>query len=630
MLLDSVEKTASIGMGVVLLSLVSAFALTCAMVAGTIRICRRRGWVAIARENRWHRGAPSLFGGVPLWLGFVLVCALYLPWDRILLWKLIGISALIFLLGLADDIWRLSPWVKLVVQSLAGVLVVICGVAYPLRNSSLINAAVTLVWIVGITNAFNLLDNMDGLAAGVGLISAVYLGIFYLSRGAMDNVLVMAALAGALAAFLLFNFKPARIFMGDTGSLLLGFVLATHSVLQATHLSGISSFMMVPALIMAVPIFDTFFVSVSRRWRGQPISQGGVDHSSHRLVRLGLDERSAVVVLYLLSAGAGAAAQLVRLLAPQDAVGLMAFCYLFFLVFGVHLFQPEAGGHHAAQEAPIGLLRRMMSRDTLAILLDPAALLLSYYLAYFVRFTRYPSPQDFALFFQSAAVVLGSKFLCLWGHGIYRRSWWRGCYNDKLRLIRGALIGELLAVAAIVGWQRFNGYSRTVFALDALFSVLLLLLIRESFPLFRTLVSAAGLRPAPERRVFVLGTSENSELILRFLRHQRIRCVGLIDTNAGSDLGKLIWGTPVMGRVDDLGRLVAQHGTNEVVLPENEAVPYPEAEFRRMCQNWNVQLTRLGFYRSAAAQYPQQSLPTVAGTTPDHAPRQETEANGFQ
>jgi len=274
---------------------------------------------------------------------------------------------------------------------------------------------------------------------------------------------------------------------------------------------------------------------------------------------------------------------------------------------------------HASQEAPIGLLRRMVSRDTLAIVLDPAVLLLSYYLAYFVRFTRYPATQDFELFFQSAAIVLGSKFLCLWGHGMYRRSWWRGCYNDKLRLIRGALIGEVLAVAIIVGWQRFRGYSRVVFALDALFSVLLLFLIRESFPLFRILVNGLGLRPARERRVFVLGTSENAELTLRFLRNQRIRCVGLIDTNAGSDLGKLIWGTPVMGRVDDLGRLVGQHGTFEVVLPENEAMPYPEAEFRRMCQNWKVRLTHLGFYSAAAAPQQTAALDAAAGANDTRA-----------
>src|SRR5580704_895926 len=146
------------------------FVLSGALVALTVRICRRRGWVARPRSDRWHRGTPSLFGGVPIWLTCVCVCFVVLPVSDIVVWKLLGVSSLMFLLGLADDVLHLRPHTKLAGQLLAALLVVGSGIVYPLQQNAIVNAVVSLFWIVGITNAFNLLDNMDGLTAGVALI----------------------------------------------------------------------------------------------------------------------------------------------------------------------------------------------------------------------------------------------------------------------------------------------------------------------------------------------------------------------------------------------------------------------------------------------------------------------------
>ena len=582
--------------GVVVVAFLSALALSGGLVALTIRICRKRGWVANPRPDRWHRTAPSLFGGLPIWFTFVVLSSVFLPRSDHVAWKVIGAATLMFLLGFVDDIWHLSPRSKLLVQILAAGLVVSSGVAYPLFHNSSLNIAVSMLWIVGITNAFNLLDNMDGLAAGVALISALYLVFFYASSGSRENAILVILIAGAVAGFLIFNFNPARIFMGDCGSLFIGFLLGTSSQLEVTHVVGVPAFALAPVLVLAIPIFDTFFVSVTRRLRGQAVSQGGTDHSSHRLVRLGLNERHAVFLLFALSIGSGLVALAVRYVLYPHALGLIGFWFLFLFLFGIHLFRLETPAPSGTGHETTILMNKILVRDALIFLLDPVALSFSYYLAYFLRFRTSVPDSDLELFLRSLPIVLGVKFISLWVCRIYKRSWWRGSIGDFHRVGKATLIGEVAAVLLIIGLYRFQGFSRLVFVLDAVFSWSLLVAIRASFSLFRESFGRWRLVDAGERRVFVLGTSEGAELALRFLRDRRIKCAGLIDTNGGSDLGRWVWGTQVVGGLDDLSGLGNRLGVREVVLPENETVPYSEVDFRTMCQQAHLQLIKLGLY----------------------------------
>src|SRR5581483_10812042 len=178
-------------------------------------------------------------------------------------------------------------------------------------------------------------------------------GIFYLSGGFLGYAVLVSIIAGAAAGFLFFNFNPARIFMGDAGSLFIAFLLGI------THVSGVPALVFAPAVVLAIPIFDTFFVSVTRRLHGQRVSVGGTDHSSHRLVRLGLNERTAVLLLYALSAGSGAIAILMRHLLYTRAIGLIAFWFLFLFLFGIHLFQTDSGHVAPTTSLPRLLLRRL-------------------------------------------------------------------------------------------------------------------------------------------------------------------------------------------------------------------------------------------------------------------------------
>jgi UDP-GlcNAc:undecaprenyl-phosphate GlcNAc-1-phosphate transferase len=221
-------------------------------------------------------------------------------------------AALVSLLGIVDDRWGLRPLLKLVGQIFAAVILIVSGLQVRSFPFEWLNILVTLVWIVGITNAFNLLDNMDGLSGGVAAVAAAF---FTLMAALSDQSYVdalSAALLGAAIGFLVYNFNPASIFMGDTGSLFLGFMLAAIGIKLRFPDNVPFVTWMVPILVMGMPIFDTTLVFISRLRRGKnPLTTPGKDHTSHRLVAMGFTTREAVMIHYLISGVFGMAALLV-------------------------------------------------------------------------------------------------------------------------------------------------------------------------------------------------------------------------------------------------------------------------------------------------------------------------------
>ena len=302
-----------------LAALVASAPLTLLLVSQ----CTKREWVAHPRTDRWHQASTALYGGGAIWaaicVGVTVLAPALLHQHRLEFWGLAIGGTLTFAIGLWDDIKPLNPLVKLTGQVIAcTVFLVGLGLAFGPGHSELflLSLPVALLWMLGLTNAFNLLDNMDGLAAGSAAVISSILGGFLWLAGVPTMGAVCAVIAGSCAGFLLFNFRPAGkalIFMGDCGSMLLGFLLAGLALIGAWKLGGrggIQAFA-VPLLVMAVPIFDTTLVTIRRKVERRPISQGGRDHSSHRLVYSGLTEKQAVLALLSISALMGSAALLV-------------------------------------------------------------------------------------------------------------------------------------------------------------------------------------------------------------------------------------------------------------------------------------------------------------------------------
>jgi UDP-GlcNAc:undecaprenyl-phosphate/decaprenyl-phosphate GlcNAc-1-phosphate transferase len=271
------------------------------------RLALRLGIIDQPNARKVHIDPIPLLGGVAIYGSFIAAVILFGNRFRIneLVSILVGASLVSFM-GVWDDRRGMSPLLKLAGQFLAASILVATGVTVASFPWQPLNLAITLLWVVTITNAMNLLDNMDGLSGGIGATAA----IFFLLLAVMNSQYLVgalsAALVGACLGFLVYNFNPARIFMGDAGSLFLGFVLAGTAIkLRFPGQMQIVSWM-VPVLILGLPLFDTGLVIVSRLRRGlNPLTTPGKDHLSHRLVALGHTPREAVLICYLFSAGLG-------------------------------------------------------------------------------------------------------------------------------------------------------------------------------------------------------------------------------------------------------------------------------------------------------------------------------------
>src|SRR5690242_19547065 len=287
-----------------------AFVATAATVPLMKRVAALTGAVAHPSTERWHRGEIPLLGGGAIICGLLAPAAIR---SDIPLWLMVAVLAM-FSAGLIDDYVSLSPAQKLVIQ-----IVIVTWMLSHVPGSfgpqyRAIELAIEVLWAVGLVNAVNLLDHLDGLAAGVVMIESAAAAVILAMHGAAAMAGVGAATAAAAAGFLIYNRSPASIFMGDAGALALGLMLSLLT-LEASRCSIDSPFgqLAAPILLALVPVMDTAIVSVTRLATGHRISRGGRDHSSHRLVRLGLSDRRAAMGLYVLAAvAAGFAIELSR------------------------------------------------------------------------------------------------------------------------------------------------------------------------------------------------------------------------------------------------------------------------------------------------------------------------------
>ena len=287
----------------------SALLLAIGVVPLMRQLALQTGTVDRPAARKIHSAPVPLLGGAAIYLTFILV--LFFFGDRNYINEAIGIfvgASFMSFMGIIDDRWGLGSYVKLAGQLGAAAILIYSGVKVQLFDSWL-DIAVTLVWVVGITNALNLLDNMDGLSGGVAMIAAIFFTLLAaMSKQYLVGVLA-AALAGACAGFLVYNWNPARIFMGDAGSLFLGFMLAAVAIKLRFPSNSTTVTWMIPVLVLGLPLFDTLLVFVSRLRRGKnPLTTPGKDHVSHRLASLLSSRREAVLVCYLIGCGFGLAA----------------------------------------------------------------------------------------------------------------------------------------------------------------------------------------------------------------------------------------------------------------------------------------------------------------------------------
>src|SRR5689334_5476801 len=534
------------------LATLCTFALAVLLTWLARRTAYRLGFVAAPRKDRWHQKPTALMGGVGIYAAFAIGYAIFLPDVRASLPVLAG-GTLLFVTGLVDDGYQIKPYAKLDLQLIAAAIVVYSGLHLPWVNYEWVNDFLTIFWLVGITNAINLLDNMDGLAAGIAVISCAFLVLTFLSNGQPADAVLPALLGGAALGFLVFNFGSATIFMGDCGSMFLGFMLSGTALLSNTgRFRSVTSVLLTPVLILLIPIFDTCMVTVTRKLSGRPVSQGGRDHTSHRLVALGVSERRAVLMLYAFAAVSGGLALLVRWLETAVVLALVPAFALIVLGLGLYLGKVRITADAESVAGPRLLVRFAESpykRRVVEVLLDVTLIALSYYAAYVLRWDGHLPDEQLAIFIKTLPLIIIVQTVSLLAGGVYRGLWHYFGVADLLVSARAVAGGGLLSAAVVFLMYDFRGPSRAVFLLDVLLLVVLLSASRLLFRLFRqSLVGSIAARP-DARPVLIYGAGAGGELLMRELLNNAQYAyspVGFIDDDAAK-AGRLLHGVRIFG-----------------------------------------------------------------------------------
>ena len=326
------------------------------------RFAEKVGAIDVPKDNRRVHDHPiPRMGGLAIFIGFMLSLIFFVPMSTKVTGLLVG-SVIIAVMGGVDDIVSLNPWVKLAGQIVAALVAIRCGLVFDVISNPNIFAEetyieigwlsipLTMLWIVGCTNAVNLIDGLDGLAVGVSAISSMTMLIVSLFVSEPVVSIILAALTGACLGFMPYNLNPAKIFMGDVGSQLLGFVLSTASIMGLFKLHAIITFF-VPLLALALPLADTIFAFFRRILHGQSPFKADKGHFHHRLLAMGLNQKQVVAVLYGISAVLG----LLAVLMAGDSMAVKIICLVaaFIISLGIWLKvfknNPNLREHHAEE-----------------------------------------------------------------------------------------------------------------------------------------------------------------------------------------------------------------------------------------------------------------------------------------
>ena len=506
---------------------VLAFVLTPWVARWAVRL----GAVDEPNDRRVHAGRIPSLGGLAVFAAFLGALGLGLVVDRLVLevfwgepWPwgwLLGGAVVVVACGVADDVWTLGPLPKLCVQLVAGFMVLAAGhgitaVTNPFSGASVqlgwFGAPLTLLWVVGITNAFNLIDGLDGLAAGVALIASGTLFVISLAGGRIEVALLAAALAGALAGFLYHNFNPATVFLGDSGALLLGYLLAVLSI-QASQKGATTVVILVPILALGLPIMDTLLAMLRRllgalrvvRWDSErneyrflvlgsaSIFRADREHIHHRLLQMGLTHRRAVLLLYGVCAGLGLTAFL-AVRAKGANVAVLVAIVAFASYVGIRKL--------AYQE--VKLLRRgtllpifdlpMLNRRVIHVLIDAAFALSAWVAALLLVFHEPLSPAMREYLIQTSIAVVAVKLAVFVYSGLYERAYRYTNAADMIALAKDLVAAQMASAGAVALFYGWPGHGAVVILLDFYLCATLVVGARVAFKVLELMARGQGKR----------------------------------------------------------------------------------------------------------------------------------------
>jgi len=585
-----------------------AFVLTAVLVPLTGMAARAWGLAAKPAADRWRERPVPHFGGVPMLASWLAVLAL--RGVLLSLWPVVMTGVLMFAVGLADDLRPTRPGTKMVLQLTVTAILLYLIPPVRLTGQPIIDLLLEFLWVIGVTNAFNLLDNIDGLAGGVAAIAgAFFLLVMQIDGGGALGSLstAVAAFVGMTLGFLLYNFKPASIFMGDSGSHLIGSFVAAATLVAVPQLkTHVAPVAIIPIALLLIPIFDTVFVTLTRGLAGRSAFVGGRDHTSHRLVALGLGERRAVILLYALTIAGGCVAIGFETLSPSVAWGLAAMYVAALSAIGLylgHIQTAKEGQPPAAPPLPSELTNRYRIYE---IALDAVIIATAYYLAFLIRF-REPEASHFLPYFTSSLpIVVSAQLVSLWLSGKYRQVWRTLGPSEMFSLFRGSLAGVGASVIVVLYIDRFEGYSRVVFAFDALIASMGIVLARVGLG---ALDESLRRRRAHRGMALIYGAGRGGALAVRELLQNAdigLMPAGFIDDDPRKRRQR-VEGFPVLGSLDELPAILAprEHGITVVIVSIRDLTREQSDRVCAICAERGIEVRRFRFALESVDTRPQ-------------------------
>lgn len=594
-----------------------AFITALALTPLVLWAAHRRGWIAHPSVDRWHDRPVALLGGIALF-GAVVVGVLGSGVFSAYTWPVWTGAALVFATGLADDLRDTRPDVKLLAQVTATALLLYAGHAFWRGGPIWVSLPLTFLWVIGITNAVNLIDGLDGLAASIAGVAATALAVIGTAIGQVHLASTGAILAGASLGFLVYNVQPARIFMGDCGSQFLGYMLAVISLgVQSTGEPVVGT--LVPIVVLAVPIFDTTFVTVTRILRGNPVTDGGNDHTHHRLVRLGLSEHGTVVGLSGVSALFAAASLALLWATAQLFLALLLLGLVASVVFGLHLVGSRSYNPSPPDRTPgiterVGAVMRAVAggiywKSVGGIIADLLVVVAAFIMAVHLRFGGAPPAHQIGMMVQALPWIVVLKVGVFYVFGLYHGVWRHAGTPEVVRLIKASTLASVLMLAGLVGVFGVASISLSVLILDWMIATGTVGATRFGFRALRQYFAA---RRDGGQRVLVYGSGDHGLLVLRHLRQRLDRTVvGLLDPDTNTH-GLRVQGVEVLGSDDTLYQIAEKHDIDELIVPVQNTTEEQRQHLAQACTGAGIDCKHFAFSLKSADET-DAALPSAAG-----------------
>ena len=562
------------------------------------------GWANIydrPSDRNIHKRPVPLLGGISIFFAFNITVILGHYFNLSLVgdpflsrWAaLLVCQTIILALGSVDDAVHLQPSVKLLFQIIVAVLMILFGfgigaITNPFTGDivrlGIFSAPFTILWLVGITNALNLIDGLDGLSAGTSFIVSLTIGLIAYINGNAGIVFVTLCLAGSLLGFLPYNFHPAKIFLGDSGSLLLGFILAVISI-QGSSKGPALVGLLAPILALGFPIMETLLSMIRRflrsiriiddptrngRFRTVPVSKPSIfradkDHFHHRLLKFGYSQKKAVILLYAICIALSVLAFLVVAIEDLNLTAALAAIIIVFFIGIKRLKYDEFRILENGLLIPL-FSYPIINKSLFQVFIDLGMISFSFYLSFLLLFRGFDGPVR-ELFVRSLSIVLLVKIVVFHFSGLYKRSWVYSRLEDALAVLKATFLSSLISVVVLAFIFKLESFGGIVlFVLDFYLLLTGVAGLRISHHVFISYYRRSAARRG--KKVLIYGAGGRGSTVLREIRkngNYSFSPAGFMD-DSPEKKGIQMQGVPVLGSIEDLDEIFRENNISEIIV----------------------------------------------------------------